>query len=94
MKCPECDAEAHPSYRAHWFAPVVHTPVVVHEVANAVVHKAVLKSGEGRYSDSEARKAYRREWMKRKRAEWVGWAKEASGDERDAKRQALGMGRK
>lgn len=45
---------------------VVHGPkLVVHAEPDAVVHKG--KRGEARYRDPEARKEYRREWMRRKR---------------------------
>lgn len=48
---------------------------------NAVVHAAVVhaKRKPGRYLDPEARRAYRREWMRRKRAQkaasasWPRW---------------------
>jgi DNA polymerase IIIc chi subunit len=64
-KCPACDAEAHPSYRAHWFRPttpvankvVVDTPkpapLVVDAVANVVVDRK-----RDRHAKTEARREY------------------------------------
>ena len=51
---------------------VVHTePVVVHKPESVVVHTdavVVHKSRHGAYKDQEARKAYKREWMRANRA--------------------------
>ena len=46
---------------------IVHTtPLVVHK-EEVVVHE-VVHTKHGKYADLEKRKAYRREWMRRKRA--------------------------
>lgn len=47
-------------------AMVVHTP---EKVVHTVVHTERPTSRHGKYADLEKRKAYRREWMRRKR----GW---------------------
>ena len=44
---------------------VVHAPKVVHTVVHT---EAKGSSRHGKYADAEARKEYRREWMKKKRA--------------------------
>jgi pyrimidine deaminase RibD-like protein len=71
--CPICGAPAHPAWKAHVFttaAPVVvHQPdVVVHKVANVVVHKATTKRSGDRHARTEARKEYKRQWMAKRRA--------------------------
>jgi hypothetical protein len=46
---------------------VVHEPPMVVHNEPVVVHK-VVHSRHGRYADPQARKAYRRDWMRAKRA--------------------------
>jgi hypothetical protein len=48
-------------------APVVHAPVAVVHSQPTVVHAPKSKNGEDRYSDAEKRRAYRREWMRKRR---------------------------
>ena len=89
-KCPDCDGDAHPSYRAHWFKPMANSMAnamanVEKPMANTVVDRVANRipkasrnaesssavSGASRtyqYRDAEARKAYQREYMKKKRA--------------------------
>ena len=57
-------------------APVVHSPVVHAQIA--VVHES------GKYADPEARKAYRRAWMKKDRDE-----KRKAESDADFRRSAL-----
>ena len=45
--------------------PRIVREVVVHNEPAAVVHR---KTGEDRYKDADARKAYRRRWMAERRA--------------------------
>jgi hypothetical protein len=69
MNCPKCGRNLALVGRIHNCSsqptPVVHAPVTVVHADTPVVH--ANKSGEGRYSDAEKRRAYRREWMRRKR---------------------------
>lgn len=51
-------------FRRQQAALVVHSSVQPAEIAPAVVHA----SRHGKYADAEKRKAYRREWMRAKRA--------------------------
>jgi hypothetical protein len=51
-----CDERRQALAKSHELDPVVH----------AVVHKP--KTGETRYQDPEARRAYRRKWMAERRA--------------------------
>jgi hypothetical protein len=46
---------------------IVHAPVTVVHNVNAVVHAPKSKNGEDRYADAEKRRAYRREWMRKRR---------------------------
>jgi len=76
MKCRACQLDHAPTMRCEMARrleqKVVHTPshVVVH--AEKVVHipsaLVVHTSKHGKYADAEKRKAYRREWMRKKRA--------------------------
>ena len=99
-KCPDCDGDAHPSYRAHWFKPMANSMAnvmanvektmantVVDRMANRIDPKpievgggdsavAVMVKKAGtlplpsyKYRDAEARKAYQRELMRKRRAE-------------------------
>jgi hypothetical protein len=56
VRCGRCD-EAYYANEDHECRPVKPA---------AVVHKG---RGEARYRDPESRRAYRRDWMRRKRAE-------------------------
>lgn len=47
---------------------VVHKPAVVVHSPELVVHNGSSQNRHGKYADAEARRAYRREWMRRKRA--------------------------
>ena len=53
---------------------VVHKPELVVHIPEKVVHaeKVVVHSKHGRYADLEKRRAYRREYMQKKRAEKRG----------------------
>ena len=67
VKCPGCDAEAHPSYRAHWFkSAVVNAPVVV----NKPVAEVVNARTKDRHRKTLERSAYiaqkMREYRKRR----------------------------
>ena len=93
-KCPDCDGEVHPSYRAHWFKPMANSmanavansePSMANTVVDRMANKVskASRNAESRassavsgdaasrtyqYRDAEARKAYQREYMKKKRA--------------------------
>ena len=54
-------------------AVVVHAPKVVVHSPDVVVHKTEHGGSRGadRHRDTEARREYRRQWMKRRRAERI-----------------------
>ena len=62
--CRACGQRHDPLLRCERVAPVVHADVVHADV----VHKPVAKRKPGRYIDADARRAYRRAWMARRRA--------------------------
>ena len=45
MKCPDCDAEEHPKWKAHWFKPKVELVV---EALGVVAKKVPLKKDRHR----------------------------------------------
>ena len=56
MKCPECDGEEHPKWKAHWFKPV-----------DQVVAPAKSRFTSALSKDRH-RPGYMKEFMRRKRA--------------------------
>ena len=61
--CPGCGERYFPKLaRKHESCVVVHAPVVVHAEPAVVVH-----TRHGKYADLEARRKYRREWMRLRR---------------------------
>jgi hypothetical protein len=63
-----CDERRQALSKSIVHKPVVHTPKIVHAVVHKpdpVVHN---KSGEARYRDPDARRAYKRQWAADRRA--------------------------
>jgi hypothetical protein len=67
MTCPYCNQPHAASYKCNArYEGVVHKGS---SQLDKVVHKETLGSSRhGKYADPEARKKYRREWMRKKRA--------------------------
>jgi hypothetical protein len=63
--CPHCNANLALVGTRHRCIAVVHSGS---SLPDKVVHKETLGSSRhGKYADPEARKRYRREWMRKKR---------------------------
>lgn len=78
MKCRACGHAHDPMLTCGRAARLRATAVVVHAAIEAVVHSSVVvhadgpvvvhRSRHGKHIDCDARKAYRRDWMRAKRA--------------------------